>query len=252
MHQADGPEIVRKIFREQIRIRHREVTSFAPARAPRIAHGETLRFVVVAHRENGVAANDSFSRRRHIQHACFANLRALKAVVNGETKNKWITIGQTAFHLREGAVDTLITQGAKFFRVRVAELRRFLRRLGARGPKVGRRVGRSIVIGPFGFRARALFADTLDSIANLSAVVDRHTVLHASFVVINEQTRRDEIGEFLFLAIELDGRGDRVRGAGTDLSLIVNRRAMFAQIGLAWKWAQFRHRRRIEMIAIIG
>src|SRR5438552_13082049 len=90
MHQADGPEIVRKIFREQIRIRHREVTSFAPARAPRIAHGEALRFVVVVHRKNGVAADDSFSRRRHFQHACLANLRALKAVVNGEPKNKWI------------------------------------------------------------------------------------------------------------------------------------------------------------------
>src|ERR1700726_4757570 len=106
MYQANGPEIVGKIFREQIRIRHREVTSFAPARAPRIAHGEALRFVVVAYRKNGVAAADPFFRPRHFQHAGFGNFRALEAVINSETKNKWIAVGQTTFHLRKRAADT--------------------------------------------------------------------------------------------------------------------------------------------------
>src|ERR1700688_3093700 len=138
MHQADSPEIVGKIFREQIRIRHREVTSFAPARAPRIAYGEALRFVVVAYGKNGVAADDPLFRRRHFQHTGFGNFHALEAVIDSETKNKWIAVGQTTFHLRKRAADTLVTQGAKFFRVRVAGPRRFLRRLGARGPDVCR------------------------------------------------------------------------------------------------------------------
>jgi hypothetical protein len=78
-----------------------------------------------------------------------------------------------------------------------------------------------------------LFGNALYSIANLCPVIEGHAVLNASLVIINEETRRNEIAQFLLLAIELDGRSDCVRGAGADLSLIVNPRAMSAQIGLS-------------------
>src|SRR5207244_10696133 len=111
---------------------------------------------------------------------------------------------------------------------------------------------RSIVIRPLGFRASALFGDTFYPVANLRAVIERHAALDASFVIINEETRRNEVAQFLLLAIELDGRGDCVRGAGTDVSLVVNPRAMPAEIGLGGKHTQLRQRRRVKVITVIG
>jgi len=84
-----------------------------------------------------------------------------------------------------------------------------------------------------------LFGDTLYSVADLRAVIERHAVFNASLVIINEETRRDEVAQFLLLAIELDGRGDCVRRAGTNLPLIINSRATPAQIGFGGSTRNF-------------
>jgi hypothetical protein len=97
-----------------------------------------------------------------------------------------------------------------------------------------------------------LFGDTFYSVANLRAIIERYTVLDASLVIINEETRWDKIAQFLFLAIKLDGRGDCVGSAGADLSLIINSRATSAQIDLGGKHTQLCQRSGIKMIAIIG
>jgi len=97
-----------------------------------------------------------------------------------------------------------------------------------------------------------LFGDTLYPIAKLCAVIERHAVFDASLVIINEETRWNKIAQFLFLAIELDGRGDCIGGTGTDLALIVNPRAMPAQIGFRRKYTQLGQRRGVKMITIIG
>src|SRR5882672_3780928 len=119
-------------------------------------------------------------------------------------------------------------------------------------PEIGGRIGRSIVVSPLGFRACALFGDTLYSVANLRSVIQRYAAFDASLVIINEETRRNKVAQFLLLAIELDGRGDCVGGARTDFSLIINFRTVSAQIGSSGKHAQLCQRRGIKMIPVIG
>src|SRR2546430_246984 len=80
----------------------------------------------------------------------------------------------------------------------------------------------------------------------------QHAALNASLVVIDEETRWDEVAQFLLLAIELDSRCDCIRRAGTDVSLVVDPRAMSAKISLGGKHTQLRQRRRVKVIAVIG
>jgi len=55
----------------------------------------------------------------------------------------------------------------------------------------------------------------------------------------------------LLLAIELDCSRDRVRGAGTDLSLVIDFWALLAQIDFVRKNPQLCKRRCVKMITII-
>src|SRR6266568_1104007 len=73
------------------------------------------------------------------------------------------------------------------FCVCVAGLRWSLCGLGTGRPEVSVRISGSVVVRPLGFWASALFADTLYPIANLRAVIERHAVLNASLVIINEE-----------------------------------------------------------------
>jgi hypothetical protein len=66
-------------------------------------------------------------------------------------------------------------------------------------PEVGVRIGRRIIVSPLGFRTRSLFSDTFYSVANLRAVIERYAVLNTSLVIINEETRRNKIAQFLLL-----------------------------------------------------
>src|SRR4026207_133744 len=134
-----------------------------------------------------MAAYDAFSWLGHLQHACSRDLRALEAVVNGEAKNERKTVCETAFHLRKRPIDSLITHRTELFRIFVTRRRRFLSRLGAGRPEVRVGVRRRIVVGPVGFRTRALFGYTLYSIANLRAVIERHAVFDASVVIVKDR-----------------------------------------------------------------
>jgi hypothetical protein len=97
-----------------------------------------------------------------------------------------------------------------------------------------------------------LFGDAFYPVANLGAVIERYTVFHASLVIINEETRWNEVAQFLLFAIELDGCGDCVRGAGADFTLIINSRTTPAQIDLGGKHTQFGQWRRVKVVTIIG
>src|SRR4029077_13371514 len=173
-----------------------------------------------------MTADHSFSWLRHLEHAPPGDFRTLEAVINGKAKNERETVCEAAFHLRKRPINSLITHRAEFLCIFITRRWRFLPGLGAGRPEVGVRIGRRIVVSPLGFRTRSLFCDTLYSVANLRAVIERYAVLDASLVIINEETRWDKIAQVLFLAIELNGCGDCVGGAGADLPLIINFRAM--------------------------
>src|SRR5947207_7611122 len=167
-----------------------------------------------------MTANDSLSRRRHLQQACPGYFRAFEAVVDSKAKHEWITVCEAPFHLREHAVDPLIIHRSEFFGMGVTRLWRLLSGRGAGRPEICVRISGSIVVRPLGFRTSALLADALYAIADFCAVIERHTVLNTSLVIINEEARGNKVAKFLFLAVELDGRGDCIRSARTDLSLI--------------------------------
>src|SRR4030095_8495751 len=149
-----------------------------------------------------MAAYNAFSWLRHLQHACSRHLRTLEAVVNGEAKNERKTVCETAFHLRKRPINSLITHRAEFFCLLVTSRRWFLPRFSSGRPEICRRIWWSIVVGPLGFRACALFGYTFYSVANLGAVIQRYAVFDASLVIINEETRRNEVAQFLLFAIE--------------------------------------------------
>src|SRR5258708_18097314 len=113
-------------------------------------------------------------------------------------------------------MNSLIAHRAEFFCLFVTSRRWFLPRFGFGRPEICGRMGRSIVVGPPGCRACALFGDTFYSVANLGAVIQRYAVFNASLVIINEEPRWNEVAQFLLFAIELDGGGDCVCRAGAD------------------------------------
>ncbi|HLG96379.1 MAG TPA: hypothetical protein VKX49_08715 [Bryobacteraceae bacterium] len=80
------------------------------------------------------------------------------------------------------------------------------------------------IVGPFGLGAHALANYGFDSIAQFRAAILARIVFQNSFVVIDEQARGREKGLTLLLAFEIDSRGDRIRGAASEVLLIVNRR----------------------------
>src|SRR5438309_8828353 len=86
-------------------------------------------------------------------------------------------------------------------------------------------------IGPHWLGTGTLFGHGLDPVAEHGAGVGVDGAFDDALVVVNEETRWDEdLRELLFHLVELDGAADGVAGATSQLSLIVNRRALFAQI----------------------
>src|SRR5438477_9204511 len=86
-------------------------------------------------------------------------------------------------------------------------------------------------IWPHRLGTGALFGDGLDPVAEHGAGVGVDSAFDDALVVVNEETRWDEdLRELLFHLVELDGAADGVAGATSQLALIVNRRALFAQI----------------------
>src|SRR4029077_4924925 len=99
-----------------------------------------------------MAAYNSFSWLRHLQHACPGDFRALEAVINSKAENERKTVCETALHLRKRPINSLITHRSEFFCLFVARHRRFLPRFSSDRPEVCVRVRRRIVVRPLGFR----------------------------------------------------------------------------------------------------
>src|SRR5205823_7159844 len=76
-----------------------------------------------------------------------------------------------------------------------------------------------------------LFGHGLDPVAEHGAGVGVDGAFDDALVVIDEETRWDEdLRELLFHLVELDGATDGIARATSQLALIVNRRALRAQI----------------------
>src|SRR5438067_13677584 len=94
-------------------------------------------------------------------------------------------------------------------------------------------------IRPHRLGTGALFGHGLDPVAEHGACLGVVGAVDDALVVVNEQTRWDEdLRELLFHLVELDGAADGVAGATSQLALIVNRRALFAQIDPGRQGAQ--------------
>jgi hypothetical protein len=109
-----------------------------------------------------------------------------------------------------------------------------------------------MTVGPFGFGAITLFADAFDTIANLRAAVGINRVFDGAFVVIDEQARRREnLRELLFHPVELNGGGDGIGGATAELALVVNQRALRAQVHFGRRRGGQLNGRAIELVAMV-
>src|SRR5947207_2324396 len=76
-----------------------------------------------------------------------------------------------------------------------------------------------------------LFGHGLDPVAEHGTGVGIDGAFDDALVIVDEETRGNEdLRELLFHLVELDGAADGIAGAASQLALIVNRRALFAQI----------------------
>jgi hypothetical protein len=76
-----------------------------------------------------------------------------------------------------------------------------------------------------------LFGHGLDPVAEHGAGVGVDGAFDDALVVIDEEPGwNEDLREALFHLVELDGAADGVAGATSQLALIVNARALFAQI----------------------
>src|SRR5881394_3506252 len=86
-------------------------------------------------------------------------------------------------------------------------------------------------IRPYWLGTGTLFGHGLDSVAEHGAGVGVDGAFDDALVVIDEETRWDEdLRKLLFHLVELDGATDCIAGATSQLTLVVNGRALFAQI----------------------
>lgn len=78
-------------------------------------------------------------------------------------------------------------------------------------------------------------------------------MFHDAFVVIDEQAPEDKVGfQFLFAPLELDCCAYRIGRATAELSLVVYRLALCAEIGFRWQFCQVDDGRGIQVIALVG
>src|SRR5205823_147302 len=94
-------------------------------------------------------------------------------------------------------------------------------------------------IRPHRLGTGALFGHGLDPVAEHGAGVGLDGAFDDALVVVDEETRGNEdLRKPLSHLIELDGAADGVAGATSQLALIVNGRALFAQIDPGRQGAQ--------------
>src|SRR6185437_14897349 len=155
----------------------------------------------------------------------------LEALVDSEPEDERVAGRQAAAHLVLVPQNPAVAGQPVVKRVLVARGRGLFTIPGPGGelPAVGGRG--SVVVRPLVLGTHALRRYALHPVADLGARVIRDMAFHGPFVVIDEQARGHEIGQALFLEIELESAADGVRGAAADPALVVHGRALAAQIG---------------------
>src|SRR5205823_13068927 len=107
-------------------------------------------------------------------------------------------------------------------------------------------------IRPHRLGTGALFGHSLDPVAEHGAGVGVDGAFDDALVVVNEETRRDEdLRKLLFHLVELDGAADCIAGATSQLTLVVNGRALFAQMDPGRQGAQESGRGSVKEIALV-
>src|SRR5436190_22770015 len=107
-------------------------------------------------------------------------------------------------------------------------------------------------IGPHWLGTGTFFGHGLDPVAEHSAGVGVDGAFDDALVVVNEETRRDEdLRQRLFHLVELDGAADCIAGATSQLTLVVNGRALFAQMDPGRQGAQESGRGSVKEIALV-
>src|SRR5439155_26661697 len=221
----------------------------APGRAPRIPDDKQVCRVVVADGEHGVPPDRALAILGYDDVAGLGRIIAEDALVAGEAEDERKAFGQATAHLAVVLHEPVIGD-------RLILLRRLItcgRGLLDRVLVVALRREGVRVVWPQRFRTGALTVHALDPIADHRAGIRVHTAFHRALIVVDEQTRRHEVRRLTFLhAVELDRRADGVSRAGTDATLVVDGRAMLAQIDLGRQLQQDRRRRGVKMIAPVG
>ena len=98
-----------------------------------------------------------------------------------------------------------------------------------------------------------MFGHGLDPVTEHGAGIDVDRAFDDALVVVDEETRGNEdLRELLFHLVELDGAGDGVGGAASQLALVVNGRAFCSQVDLGRQGAKEGGWRGVKEIALIG
>jgi hypothetical protein len=228
---GDGPDIVSEIGVRQIGVRHPEMPSLTPIRAPRVSDQKHLLLIIVAEATHSMPSNSTLTRLWHRQDTAISDSLTLEAVVHGEAKDERVTSCQTSTQLSQSLRNTLVLDG----KICGANLVALSGRLGACpracGPSVSCRVGSSTIVWPHSLRADADSGNTFDAVTNLGAGVGVDVAFHAALVVVDEEARRHKIGYLGFLdGQELECTADGICSAATDLALVVD---WWPLIGLA-------------------
>src|SRR5690242_16812500 len=176
----------------------------------------------------------------HRHETCRRHLRRFEALVDGEPEHEWVAARQT----REQGYRRSMIQAQVF-----ADL--FLQRGAVTA--LGRLVRKALdVVRPDVLRAETALDDGLDAIANLRAGIAVHRPFERSRVVVDEASRGHHRRRLtLFLLEELQGAGDRVRGARAQLALVVAGGEAASEIDPRRQRARQARRRLVAEVALV-
>src|SRR5205085_4118902 len=173
-HYSDRPKVRRQIVVGQIRIGNGEIAAYSPVRSPRVAANEPPLSVIIAHRADGMTAQDSLARVRHRGMASSGDFDCFEAFIDGKSEYERIARGKATLHLRQTLDQALIDYGSVFGCLRVASRPR------AR-PKLGN------YVRPHRFGTGSLVRDRFNSIPDHRTTVGIGCTFENAFVVINEE-----------------------------------------------------------------
>ena len=163
------------------------------------------------------------------------DIRAHEALVDREAEHEGVAGSEAALHLVQVREHTPVHERLMLLRLVVGRLRRLLRE-----PRD--------VVGPRRLGADADLRNALHPVADHRPAVGVDRAFQGALVVIDEETRGHEVGQLLLDLLVLERSTDRVCGAATELTLVVDLRHAGPQIDLLRKLRQDRFRRRIHEV----